>query len=353
MSIALLVGALNPSTSAQFYLYAGSASPATLTLNSSAFGTPPAFISLGAGGLAYVANEGKATAGVTSVLITSADSGAPTVTTLGFAATDEPCHVAVHPSGSWVFTASYSAGTVSVLPVDSSTGAAKAPTSVVAPAGAAANAHEVVFAGEGEDVYVPLLGADAIACFKFNASSGALSLESLFALPAGSGPRHIALHPLIPTSLYVVCELASVVIPLARDAATGALSFTEQLPLSIVRPGLPVPDVQAACDVLVSPDGRYLYATNRASPFGSGDNSIFFVPLLGDGSLGGVSSWVGAAEINFPRHANFIDNGRSLVVANQKGGNVGVYSRNAETGQLVFASAIDCNGAPVSWVGGV
>lgn len=352
MSIALLVGALSPSTSAQIFLYAGGSTPPTRTLNSSFFGTPPAFIALGAGGLAYVANEGKSTAGVTSVRVASAGSSAPTAQALGFAPTDEPCHVALHPSGSWVFTASYGAGTVSVLPVDGSTGVARAPSTVVAPAGPAAAAHEVVFAGE-DDVYVPLLGADSIACFKFNATSGALSLASLFALPAGSGPRHLALHPLLSTRVYALCELSSSVIPLTRDAATGALSATEQSPLSIVRPGMPTPDVQAACDVLISSDGRFLYATNRAAPFGSGDNSIFSIPLLADGSLGGVSSWVGADEINFPRHASFVNGGSLLAVANQKGGDVGIYSRDGTTGQLVFVSAIDCGGAPASWVGQV
>ena len=219
--------------------------------------------------------------------------GGASFATLGHVAADEPCHVAIHPSGGWVFSASYNLGTVAVMQV--------LPDSTLGPAfqmSVGPKAHAVNFDSTGRFVFVPCLGNDTVAQLFFDASSGTLSwnpYQARAALPAGAGPRHMVFLPTAPLLAFVLCELDSTVVPFALDAQRGTLAPLPQAPVSTLRAGLPAPAVQAAAEILASADGRFLYATNRASGGtapGAGDNSVAVLPLTPAGALvGNVSSW--------------------------------------------------------------
>jgi 6-phosphogluconolactonase (cycloisomerase 2 family) len=66
--------------------------------------------------------------------------------------------------------------------------------------------------------------------------------------------------------------------------------------------------VQAAADIMISADGKFLYASNRADPFGEGENSIAVYKINeDDGSLKAIQ-WAfggfGPKEgLYFPRHS--------------------------------------------------
>ena len=75
-------------------------------------------------------------------------------------------------------------------------------------------------------------------------------------------------HPTLATA-YVLCELSSQLVQYVFNATSGTLGPRYAAPpASTIRPGYPngMPQVQAAAAVLISADGRFLYATNRASP---------------------------------------------------------------------------------------
>jgi 6-phosphogluconolactonase len=98
--------------------------------------------------------------------------------------------------------------------------------------------------------------------------------------------------------------------------------------------------------VLVSADGRFLYATNRGKPFGAGENSVAVFAIDGAGALRGPVQWAtggadAASAVNFPRHAALVPlpGEPYLVVANQLGGSLTVFSRDPATGLLAFAAA--------------
>jgi 6-phosphogluconolactonase len=340
MNFLALVGGLNPGGLVSSFSVSFDGSVLTSVGSSSpAFGSPPAFMSFFNSSLAYVANEKPgAGAGVTSVSL-DWKSSTLSATTIGFVPTDEPCAVAVHPSGRYVMSASYLNGTITNMPVDAH-GAALPPVATI-PLGK--NAHDIVFASGGRDVYVPLLGIDTVAALTFDVATGQLTpnIASPGAkLPSGSGPRHLALHPLLPSRAYVICELSNQVITLDRDPATGALTASSDSPQTTLRAGRPTPSLQAAADVLISPDGRYLYASNRATPLGAGDNSIAIFSLDAAGVLSPAFEWADSG-INFPRHMDFSPDASILLVANQHAGSISSFARDVSSGTLIQVGAAD------------
>ena len=352
LPFSLLVGGLNPNILvAQFTPTGNASSPLTATFSTPALGASPSFLALSPGrALAYAANHGGPAIGVTSASLAWDSNGTlATATTLAHSPTLDPCHILLHPSGTWLFTASYSDGTLSVLPVSPSTGAAGPPLRTLA---LGLNAHETVLDPSGRFLFVPLLGSDAIAQLTFDPTSGALEENAAggaAALPRGSGPRHLAFHPPLPVA-YVLCELTSQVARLSFDAAAGVLEAVPGGAVSTLQGGggggAP-PQVQAAADVLVSSDGRFLYATNRASPWGAGENSVAVFAV--DGATGALSplQWAtgGAGAqggVNFPRHAALVPLPKEpyLVTANQLGATLSVFSRDAGTGLLAAVATV-------------
>ena len=191
-----------------------------------------------------------------------------------------------------------------------------------------------------------------VALLTFDARTGAMApnpTAPLAVLPAGCGPRHLALHPTLPVA-YVMCELASSVVPLAYDRATGVLAAPPGgiSPVSTLRGGAAAPTVQAGADVIVSPDGRFLYATNRAAPAGTGENSVAVFEVAADTGALSPKGWAdGGGSVNFPRHAALSPGeGALLVTANQHGASYTVFARSLVTGALTLVGT--SSAAPIT-----
>lgn len=179
------------------------------------------------------------------------------------------------------------------------------------------HAHMVTEVPEGGGVLIADLGLDLVAEYRL-AEDGTLSPVASVAVPAGGGPRHIAQHP-NGRYVYVSNELASTVSVIRR--APGRLTLEQTVPT--VRSG-----VQShAADIHLSPDGRFLYCSNR------GDDSIACFAV--DGETGALTlldivSSGGAT----PRNFALTPGGRHLLVANQNGDAIVIFRRDEETGAL-------------------
>jgi 6-phosphogluconolactonase len=345
--------------------------PSPLGASATGCGAGPGFMafSLTQPGIVYSAAvsvlppaDGAAAADAVSGITTSrvecygGPGGAALFTNLSHVATDGACHVAIHPSGRWVFSAAYNDGTIAWMPVlaDGTLGA-PAQQMPVGP-----KAHAVNFDASGRFVFVPCLGSDSVAQLVFDDATGALAWNpagASAALPAGSGPRHMLFLPTNPRVAFVLCELASAVVPFAFDPVLGVLSQAGA-PLPTTRPGLPAPSVQAAAELLASADGLFLYATNRAAPFGAGDNSVAVLPLTRGGALtGAVAQWAtgdgAAGALSFPRHAalSFAPGQPWLFVVGQYSGAITVFARDAATGLLRQANATSALNVQPTFVG--
>ena len=82
-----------------------------------------------------------------------------------------------------------------------------------------------------------------------------------------------------------------------------------------------------AADIHFSPDGKFLYASNR------GLNSIV-VYEVNNGNLKLIEIFTN--NINWPRNFTISPNGNYLLVANRDSNNISVFKRNKETGTLTF-----------------
>ena len=255
-----------------------------------------------------------------------------------------PAHLSVHPAGKFVLVANYFGGSVAVLPIlpDGRLGAAidvKKDAGTVGPK-KATNARPGSFAISGHDqthahmieadpagrfvVHVDL-GLDQILVWKFDTEKGILTAHdpATISLPPGDGPRHFAFHP-GARWLYSIQEEGSTVVLFDYDAEKGHL--TPRQTISTLPPGFAGSNF--CSEILVSADGRYLYAGNRLH------DSISIFAIGGDGTLTyRAEEWTRG---DYPRSFAFDPGGRFLYCCNQRADHVAVFRVDQMTGGLKF-----------------
>lgn len=248
-----------------------------------------------------------------------------------------PCYVSVDASGRYALVANYGAGSIAALPIDSD-GSLQPASSAVQHEGSSVNpdrqqeahAHMIASTPDGKFVLASDLGMDKIVGYSLDTSSGALiPMEQAGATARrGAGPRHFAFSP-DGATVYVINELNSTLTVYDYDKKTGALN--DRQTLSALPEGY---EGESWCaQVLVSPDGRFVYGSNR------GHDSIAI--WQADTESGEVTS-LGqtSTEGEWPRHFTLDPTGRWLLVANQHTDSVTVFRRNEETGLLTHPTVI-------------
>ncbi|MGP3969729.1 lactonase family protein [Streptomyces sp. 6N223] len=244
-------------------------------------------------------------------------------------------HLDLHAGGGHLFVANYGSGSVAVVTL-AEDGTPQEVSQVVQYTGSGPNpdrqegphAHMVLSDPAAPDrVLACDLGTDTVHVYAFDPAQGQLTSEHEVKMAPGSGPRHLALHPEADAA-YVLGELDCTLTVCAYDRATGAL--TPQSTVSLLPDGTS-PDGNTAAEVLVSSDGRFVYASVRGPDIiaafaveGTGGTEL---RLLGRQSCGG--SW--------PRHIALDSEERWLYAANQYSGSVAVFARDADTGTLTPA----------------
>jgi len=121
-------------------------------------------------------------------------------------------------------------------------------------------AHCILADASNRYVYAPILGGDVILELKFDAATGSMTpnTPASIATRAGAGPRHLAFHP-NRRFLYLLCETNATIYAYAVDPQSGTLrelQMVETLPAGFK-------DKPAAADLHVTPDGRFLYGSER------------------------------------------------------------------------------------------
>ena len=190
-----------------------------------------------------------------------------------------PTYVSVHPSGRFLLVANYFGGSVAVLPIladgrlgdatDVKNDAGKiGPTRATnAPPGSFAfsghdrtHAHMIQADPPGRFVLHVDLGLDQIFVWKFDEQKGMLTPNEppAVSLPPGDGPRHFHFHP-NGRWLYSIQEEGSTIVLFDYDAATGRLAARQTI--STLPPGFAGSNF--CSEILVSADGRFVYAGNR------------------------------------------------------------------------------------------
>lgn len=312
-------------------------------------GTSPSCLALNSTGTRlYSANEtdrlGDDKQGTVSAFaINSADGQLTLLNTVGSGGAG-PTYVSIHPSGRFLLVANYFGGSVAVLPilaegrlgdaVDIKIDAGKiGPTKATnTPPGSFAfsghdrtHAHMIQADSAGRFVLHADLGLDQIFVWSFDEKKGVLTPNepAAIALPPGDGPRHFHFHP-NGRWFYSIQEEASTIVLFDYDAQMGRL--TQRQTVSTLPPGFAGSNF--CSEILVSDDGKFLYAGNRLH------DSIGIFSIGSGGELAFVGEeWTRG---NYPRSFNFDPSGQFFYCCNQRGDNIAVFAVDRKTGGLKF-----------------
>ena len=241
------------------------------------------------------------------------------------------CHLAISNDNKWVTVANYGGGSLAAFSVNKD-GSLNPSAQVIQHEGSSVNkqrqdkphVHQTIFSPRQDYLFAPDLGLDKISIYAFN--SGASKPLSPAGTPfaavgAGNGPRHLTFHP-NGKFAYLIEEMSGSVG--AYSYSNGKLTLLQHLDTH--------PEgfkgVIGSAEVEVSPDGKFLYASNRGD---ENNLAIFSIdPASGKLQLKGYQSTLGKA----PRHFTIDPTGEYLLAANQDTDNIVIFKRNKQTGML-------------------
>ncbi len=292
----------------------------------------PSFLAVSANGkYLYAVNEngGKKPGGV-SAFVFDNKTGALKLLNQQTTSGDHPCYIATDKAGRWVFTGNYTGGNLSAFPLMPDGSLGKLAQLInhkgkgATPRQDKPHVHSTIFTPDQKHLLVPDLGLDKIMIYEFNpGSKQPLKPAKIpsFRVADGHGPRHLSFHPTNPF-VYVIEELSGTVTAFKYKG----IHFTAIQTISSHPENYN--GAIGSADIHISPDGKFLYATNRGDA-----NSIAVFAIdqsSGKLTLKDVVSTLG----KHPRNFTIEPTGKFVLVANGDSNNVVVFSRDAATGLL-------------------
>jgi 6-phosphogluconolactonase len=228
-------------------------------------------------------------------------------------------HIAVDGSGRWLFSASYGGNLLALSPID----AQGRPAAASCGLPTEPKAHAMRSHPSNRFVYATSLGGGLLMQFRFDAASGALTPLAPAAVAArpGAGPRHIAFHP-NGEYLYLLNELDATLEVFSLDREAGTLRPLQTV--ATLPPGCS--GEPWAAELRLTPDGRFLYSSERRSSTLAG-----FAVDAQTGLLAAIGHWPTQTQ---PRGFAISPSGRFLIAAGQLSNAVGVHAIDTETGHL-------------------
>lgn len=238
----------------------------------------------------------------------------------------DPCYIINDDTN--VIVANYSGGNIAVFGKNSDGGLSAIKQVVqhkgkgVHPRQGSAHVHMVYFSPDKKYVLSNDLGTDAVDIYEYHPNTGTevLKLKSTVAIPSGSGPRHLTFSN-DGKFVYLLQEL---------NGALSVFSFANGQLHKIQETTILAKDYKGSftgADIHISPDGKFLYASNRGEA-----NTISIFKILKNGQLQpqSVVSSLGKGPRNFA-----IDpTGKFLLVAHQYSNEVVVFKRDAVSGAI-------------------
>ena len=245
-----------------------------------------------------------------------------------------PCYINIDPKGKYVITANYTGGNVSVFKIkkdgtlfpsnqiitfDKKDAPEPQPKS---------HLHCVAFTPEGKYLLADDLGKDKVHKFNLNYTEAEdNSVQFLqagkpeaFDVEKGSGPRHITFHP-NGKYAYLINELSGKVTVFSYN--NGILKDIQYI-ASDTTPGT---DKKGSADIHLTPDGKFLYASNRLKADG--------IAIFNVNQTNGKLTKVGYQYTGIhPRNFIITPNGKLLLVACKNSNVIQVFKINSKTGLL-------------------
>jgi 6-phosphogluconolactonase len=191
--------------------------------------------------------------------------------------------------------------------------------------------HSTRISPDNRFLLVNDLGSDQISVFAIDPLTARLGPPALYTNDRpGSGPRHLAFHP-NGRWVYSINEIDSTIdlflwtttssrtnpLGLLVHAGTGVSTLDPKFPAA----------KNTAAEVEVSPDGRFLYASNRGE-----DSLVVFSIAQTDGALTLIERIACGGKT--PRHFTLDPTGQWLLCGNQDSATVTVFRRDLTTGRI-------------------
>ena len=240
-----------------------------------------------------------------------------------------PCYVTQDRTGKFVLLANYESGTAAVLRIEDD-GTLGDAVSVVKHSGASINrdrqqgphAHCILTDKSNRYAFTVDLGIDKIVVYRFSEKNGSLTNHGAVETKPGAGPRHLTFHR-NNRFAYLINELDSTMIAYAYDAKRGVLRPQQTIST------LPQDFSGASfcADVHVSPNGKFLYGSNR------GHNSIVVFAIDSDSGQLTLVEHISTGG-NWPRNFVIDPSGTYLLAANQRSDSVVTFRIDSASGRL-------------------
>lgn len=257
------------------------------------------------------------------------------------------CYVSVSPDGKFVVSGNYSGGNLSVHAI-ATDGSLADSQQVIQHTGKGPNekrqeaphVHATDFTPDGKLLLVCDLGIDQVVGYPYDAS-GKKPLDEtnkvVTKITPGAGPRHLVFHP-NQKWLYVLNEL---------NGKINAFSYENKklnplFEVSILPEGFS--GTFGAAEIKISPDGRFLYASNRIDI----NEIVVFRINEKNGKLDFVERVNSGGRT--PRFFEIDPTGKFLLSANQDSDQVSIFKRDNKTGKLTDTGKKIAVGAPTCLV---
>lgn len=231
---------------------------------------------------------------------------------------DNMAYLSTDRTGRYLLAASYSG---SVISMNAIAGGIVEPEPIEVLA-TPPHAHSIVTDPSNRYLFAAVLGGDAILQYRFDPDTGlpTPNTPAFVSTKPGAGPRHLVFHP-GGRYLFAANELDGTVGSYEFNSETGHLIAIDTY--SAVPEGCSEPWV---AELRLTPDGRYLYVSERRSSTIAG----FRV----DSGTGVLEPLGHTATQDCPRGMGIDPSGRYLLAAGQKSHALTVYRIDPETGSM-------------------
>lgn len=240
----------------------------------------------------------------------------------------DPCYITIDKDGKHVLTANYSGGSISMFNVDS-VGKLLPVSDVIEYKGkgkddkrqSKPHLHCVIFSPDQKYLYATDLGTDKIYKMIVDKDSQQYLTpgNSPFTkLNDMSGPRHLVFHPTL-NYLYLINELSGSVNTFEYNPDNGNLNIIQSIQSDTV-------NAKGSADIHITPNGKYLYSSNRLE-----NDGLAIFSIKSDGNLEKVGYQNTGKH---PRNFIITPNGKYLLVACKDDDIIQIFKIDDQTGLL-------------------
>lgn len=243
---------------------------------------------------------------------------------------ENPVYLTAHQNDKWLVNGNYTEGSVSVYPVSENGVIQPAVQNFQFSEGSVnpdrqdrSHIHSTVFSPDFNYIFLQDLGADKIRAYGFDTEKDrplTATGQPFTQTVPGSGPRHFTFHPNGKLA-YCIEEMGGAVSVYSYE--NGKLTPVQR----IFTHSEKFREDFEGSDVHISPDGKFLYASNRGH-----ENNIAIFSIQNDGKLKNVGYQPTGGK--HPRTFAIDESGKFLIVTNVVSSDVFVFKRNTETGLL-------------------